>query len=1014
LPGQRIQETAVPARKKQTPDATEPPATTRKKTAAAAQEPQVETNPPAQAKPKAPPKAKAPAKEKAATKAPAKSKTPAKAKGQTEAVTDAAVKKTTSRKKTATPEEEPPRKSRPIGGGGGGYDLVIVESPSKAKTINKYLGSRYRVLASYGHVRDLPRRRKKGEVVAGVNIEAGWVPTYVIVEREDGKSAGRRTAKDILAELRKEAIKADKIFLATDPDREGEAIAWHIEQALNLNESFTYRVAFNEITRKAVNDALANPGKINMDRVTAQEARRMLDRVVGYPLSNLLGKKIALGSSAGRVQSVALRLVVDREREIEAFKPEEYWRLIALLAPKGLTDIRPKKLSILRTEKPAKGEAEGDAEAEAKPKKKAKEPEIPEGSYVAELKEYNKAPWDPKNETDALEVAASMDDARYVVTKIEQNDRQDRPPPPFTTSTLQMTAHARLHFTAQRTMQTAQRLYEGVQLGSEGSVALITYMRTDSTRVSDDALRAVRGFIDNEFGQTYLPNKANFFASGKSAQEAHEAIRPTDVGYTPERAEQLGLSGDQLRLYTLIWQRFVASQMVPAVFAVTTVEILATPKDETPEGLFKASGRVLKFDGYRPVLAHVGKQDEAEIPPLKQGQEQDRLELTASQHFTKPPPRYNEGSLVKALEKEGIGRPSTYATIIAKITSKERGYVEVRERRFYATDIGKAATDLLVEHFPKVMDLKFTSQMEEELDDIETTKREQRKVLDDFWGPFSVALKEAEEKMPTKRGRETGEMCPKCGSPLVANFSKKTKREFIGCSGYKVKGCRYIKPGEGEEANEPILTEFECPNCGKPLERRKGQWGEYFSCSGRPECKTNLKIDAEGKPQQTAKPTEYTCDKCDKPMVLREGRRGPFLACTGYPKCKNAKDVDANGKPIEVEDLGLKCEKCNAAMAIRKGPRGPFLGCTAYPKCRNYKALTAELREKLKLPDPPAKKEAPKVQINETCPECGAAMKARQGRKGWFLGCSKYPKCKGTKEASAELAEQLAEAEVSS
>ncbi|MFO0846732.1 MAG: type I DNA topoisomerase, partial [Gemmataceae bacterium] len=925
--------------------------------------------------------------------------------------TDAGAAPATGRKRTAKPAGNGDgatgltRKPRAAGAAvaKAGHNLVIVESPSKAKTINKYLGSNFTVLASYGHVRDLPRRRKKGEKVAGVDIEAGWVPTYEVVEREEGKSRGRRSAKDILAELKREAKKSANVYLATDPDREGEAIAWHIEQALGLDEDSTFRVAFNEITRSAVQQAMASPGHINMSRVQAQEARRLLDRVVGYPLSNLLGKKVARGSSAGRVQSVALRLVVDREREIEAFKPEEYWKVTALLAPSGTVGLPARPLSVVKAEKPTSNEPEPEADGDAakkKPKEKAKA--LPEGTYQAELAEWAGAKFDPKAEADAMAAAQRLETARYVVTKLEQKDRSRRADPPFTTSALQQQAANRLHFTAQRTMQTAQRLYEGVPLGSEGQVALITYMRTDSTRVSNEALTAVRSFIGGEIGAAYLPDKPNYYASGKSAQEAHEAIRPTDVTYTPDRVAQLGLHGEQLRLYTLIWQRFVASQMTPAVYAVTNVEVLATPTEGEQKGLFKATGSLLKFDGYLKVMPR-GKSEEAELPPLKVDQVQDRLDLVASQHFTKPPPRYNEGSLIKKLEAEGIGRPSTYATIIGKITSAERGYIEVRERRFHATDIGKRVTDLLVEHFPDVMNLKFTSHFEEELDDIETGKMSYRAVLDEFWGPFSTALAKAEEAMPSQRGRETGEMCPKCGRPLVENFSKKTGRNFVGCSGWK-EGCKYIKPAEGEEAKpEPVLTEFTCPNCNKQLERVAGRWGDYLRCTGYPECKTNLKIDAEGKPVQTAKPTEYTCEKCGKPMVLREGRRGPFLACTGYPKCKNAKDVDASGKPIEPADLGIACEKCNSPMAVRKGPRGPFLGCTAYPKCRNYKALTKELREQLNLPAPPAKKETPQVEIRETCPECGGPMKARQGRRGWFLGCAKYPKCKGVREAPPEV-----------
>jgi DNA topoisomerase-1 len=906
-------------------------------------------------------------------------------------------------------------------GGGGNQDLVIVESPSKAKTINKYLGDSYKVLASYGHIRDLPKRRKKGEEVAGIDIASGWVPTYVVVEREEGKSKGRRTAREILAELKREAGKSNRIFLATDPDREGEAIAWHLEDELGLDDERTYRVAFNEITRTAVQNALAHPGKVNMDLVRAQEARRILDRIVGYPLSNLLGRKVVRGSSAGRVQSVALRLVVDREREIEAFTAQEYWKLTALLSPTGTVQLPRKALSIIRAavevEAAAPEREESEQVTDGKARKKKIAPETPPGTYLAELDKWAGAEFKPANEEAAVSIAQLLDTARYVVTRVEQKDTPQKARPPFTTSTLQQEASTRLHFTSQRTMQTAQRLYEGVDLGSEGQVALITYMRTDSTRISNEALTAVRDHISSVYGPPYLPEKPNFYASGKSAQEAHEAIRPTDVNNTPERVAQLGLHGDQLRLYTLIYNRFVASQMTPAIFAVTNVEVTATPQAQglqplglpaSTVGLFKAQGKVLKFDGYRKVQAP-GKDEDAQLPPVQQDQEQDRLDLAASQHFTKPPPRYNEASLIKVLEKEGIGRPSTYAAIISKITSEERGYIEVRERRFYATEVGKVVTDLLVEHFPDIMNLKFTSHFEEELDDIEKATKQYAEVLNEFWGPFSEALKTAEEKMPAKRGRETGEMCPKCGKPLVVNYSKKTGREFVGCSGFK-EGCKYIKPGEGEEARpEPIPTEHVCPTCGKQMLQREGPRGPFLGCSGYPDCKTTMNIGDDGKPVVTARPTEYSCEKCGKPMVLREGRRGPFLACTGYPKCKNAKDVDAEGKPVQPIDSGIACEKCGKPMAVKRGPRGPFLGCTGYPSCRSTKPMTAELREQLKLPAPPPKKPAPAVEVTETCPECNSPMKLRQGRKGWFLGCSKFPRCRGVREASPELLEQLTE-----
>jgi DNA topoisomerase-1 len=929
------------------------------------------------------------------------------------------------RKKT-TPASRKARPATALTTGNGHrnrHDLVIVESPAKAKTINKYLGPNYKVLASYGHVRDLPRRRRRGEAVAGVDIDAGWVPTYVVEEREEhGRGAGRRRSpKDILAELKRESNKAARVLLATDPDREGEAIAWHIEDELGLDDARTFRITFNEITRSAVQHALAEPGKIDRDRVKAQEARRILDRVVGYPLSTLLRKKVARGSTAGRVQSVALRLVVDREREIEAFVPTEYWKILALLAPEGTVAMPPRPLTILPS-RPKGEKAEGQEGEDGQVEPRAA-PELLPGAFTAELAEWAGKKFEAADESAAMAVARALDSATYVVAAVEQKDRAERAPPPFTTSTLQQQANIRLRFTADRTMRTAQRLYEGVDLGSEGSVALITYMRTDSTRVSNEALHAVREHITHQYGDKYLPEQPNTFASGKSAQEAHEAIRPTDLAYTPHRVADLGLAGDQLRLYTLIYQRFVASQMKPAIFAVTNVEVLATPTQpelvpvgagepgQAVTGLFKAQGKVLKFDGYRRVLPPAGKQEDATLPHVEPRQKLDRLGLTASQHWTQPPPRYNEASLIKALEKEGIGRPSTYATIIHKITSPERSYIEVKDRRFHATLNGKLATDLLVEHFPKIMNLKFTSHMEEDLDKIETRQMGYQEVLNEFWEPFSEELKAAEAKMPATRGVETGESCPECGRPLVRKYSPKTRREFVGCSGFK-EGCKYIKPAEGEPPREaPVETEHKCPTCGKPMLRRSGARGPFLGCSGYPECTTTMNFDEAGNPVLATRPTEHTCEKCGKPMVIRQGRRGPFLACTGFPKCRNAKDVDAQGNPVQMPDLGINCEKCGSPMAVRRGPRGVFLGCTAWPKCRSTKQVPEDLKERLKeLLPPPAKRAVPAVQVHETCPECGGPMKLRPGRRGYFLGCASYPKCKGTREAPPELLEQLAEA----
>jgi DNA topoisomerase-1 len=859
-------------------------------------------------------------------------------------------------------------------------NLVIVESPAKAKTIHKYLGAGFEVVASKGHVRDLP---KKG---FGIDIEGGWVPTYRPLEDR----------KDVLTSLKKQAAKADTVYLAPDPDREGEAIAWHLKEALGLDEDRVRRVTFNEITKRAIQDAFAHPGSINMALVNAQEARRFLDRAVGYKLSPLLRKKVTKGLSAGRVQSVAVRLIVEREREIQNFKPEEFWKIAAVLAPKGTVSLKPiktKKTALAKT-KPAKKTGDGDTNGEAA----APTVEVPEGAFLTELAEWAGKKFKAGNEEEANRILTALEGASYVVAKVEQKDRPEKPQAPFTTSTLQQQSSIRLRMSAKATMMLAQRLYEGVELGSEGSVALITYMRTDSTRVSADALEACRACIGDKYGPPYLPAKPNVYSSGKSAQEAHEAIRPTDLANTPEKVARF-LPHDLLRLYTLIYNRFVASQMTPAVFAVTNVEVKAA------EGIFKAQGKILKFDGYRRVLPPAGKQEDALLPPLHVDQDLDLLDLSATQHFTQPPPRYNEASLVKTLEKEGIGRPSTYASIIDKI--QKRGYVEQKERRFYATETGMVVTDLLVEHFPTVMDLKFTGHMEEDLDLIETGKTERNFVLNEFYEPFQQALALALDKMPTLGGVQTDEKCPQCGRPLVVRFSPKAGGRFLGCSGYPE--CKYIKPREGEAPRpQPVETEHLCPECHKPMLQRMGKRGPFLGCSGYPECKTTMNFDANGNPVRASKPTEHVCEKCGKPMVLREGPRGPFLACTGYPKCRNAKDVDAQGNPLQPIDTGITCEKCGSPMAVKPGPRGPFLGCSAYPKCRSTKPMPAELKEKLRdrLPAPP-KRNVPAVEVSETCPQCGSPMKLRPSRRGYFLGCTKYPKCRGTREASPELLEQV-------
>jgi DNA topoisomerase I len=854
--------------------------------------------------------------------------------------------------------------------------LVIVESPAKAKTINKYLGDDYEVVASKGHVRDLPKSR------FGIDIEGGWIPTYrPLTDR-----------KDVLGALKKQAAHADIVYLAPDPDREGEAIAWHLKEALGLSDDKIRRVTFNEITKTAVQNAFAGAGDINMDLVAAQEARRFLDRVVGYKLSPLLSRKYAERLSAGRVQSVAVRIIVEREREIQAFIPDEFWRISATVRPQALRSdavaLATAPIKIIKAKaKKTKGDTDEDG---------ASEPQapLPEGALRAELAEWDGQKFKAVNEAEATAVVQGLAGADYVVSKVVQRDRQEKAPPPFTTSTLQQQASLRLHFSASRTMRTAQQLYEGVELGSEGSVALITYMRTDSTRISEDAINACREHIRTRHGASYVPEQPLRYAASKDAQGAHEAIRPTDVSYTPERVSP-HLSPEQLRLYTLIYRRFVACQMKPAVFAVTDVEISAA------KGLFKAQGKTLRFDGYRREWAP-GKQEDVLLPNLTEREALDLLALSPSQHFTEPPPRYNEASLVKTLEKEGIGRPSTYASIIRTIQDRE--YVEQKERRFYATAKGMKVTDELVKNFPKVMDLKFTRHMEEELDQIETHKFQRNQVLEDFYGPFSEDLKAAEETMLAD-----AEKCPLCKAPLKEKFSKFGK--FFGCSNYPE--CKYIKKRGVDEAaakEPPKPTDVKCPNCNKDMVQRMGKRGPFLGCSGYPECKTTMNLTAEGKPVLSSRPTGHLCDKCQSPLLLREGPRGAFLACSAYPKCKFAMDADAEGNPIRPVDTGIACEKCGSPMVIKRGPRGPFMGCSAYPKCRSTKRMTPELAEQFKdkLPPPLPKKESLTVEVSETCPDCGGPMKLRPGRGGkFFLGCAKYPKCKGTREASPDLLDKV-------
>jgi DNA topoisomerase-1 len=701
---------------------------------------------------------------------------------------------------------------------------VIVESPAKAKTINKFLGRKYVVRASMGHVRDLPKSK------LGVDVEHGFRLTYQALPDR----------KHVLDAIREEAARAPAVYLAPDPDREGEAIAWHLKEALHLPDERTYRVTFNAITKAEVTRAFEHPRSIDMALVDAQQARRVLDRLVGYQVSPLLWKKVTRGLSAGRVQSVALGLIVDREREIEAFRSEPYWKVAARLEKPGAPPAFEASLERIDG-KPAKTVPADDPKGMPK--------EVAEG------------------------IAHEVERAEFRVATVERKERRDRPRPPFTTATLQQQASIVLRFSAKRTMMLAQRLYEGIALPGEGHVALVTYMRTDSTRVDPEAIAAARAHVTDAYGARYLPETPNAFASGKKAQEGHEAVRPTDPARTPDSLRGR-MDPAQWRLYDLVWRRFVASQMLPAVVDVTTVDVQAG------RATFRARGEVVRFDGHTRVYGTRG--DAVALPALEEGDvlRKEALEVTA--HETQPPPRYTEAGLVKALEQNGVGRPSTYATILSTI--QDRGYVRLDARKFYATPLGKVVTDLLRPAFPELFRIDFTAGLEDRLDKIEEGER-WTDVIDDFYRQFSKELEHAEEKMPDRRSVEAPKdlLCPDCGGAMVGKWS--SKAQFFGCARWP--DCKGTRGGEGEKRTAAVPTPHTCPKCGKPLVIRTGRRGRFIACSGYPECKHTADVDEQGNPiERPSIGEEVLCDKCGKPMVLRFSRRGPFLGCSGFPKCR--------------------------------------------------------------------------------------------------------------------------------
>ncbi len=707
------------------------------------------------------------------------------------------------------------------------YSLIVVESPAKAKTISKYLGKDYKVAASVGHIKDLPKNN------LGVNIEGGFQPEYEVI-RGKGK---------VIKDIRKTAEKADVVYLAPDPDREGEAIAWHIREEIKKKAKNIKRILFHEVTKKAIQESLKHPLELDENKFNSQQARRILDRLVGYQISPLLWKKVRRGLSAGRVQSVAVKIVVDREKEIRAFQSEEYWTIAVLEQPQdsGLSAFEAK---LLKTD--------------------GKKSEIP-------------------NEETATIIVEELKNNPHLLSNIEKKERRKYAPPPFITSKLQQDAARRLHFPPKKTMMVAQRLYEGVPLGDLGETGLITYMRTDSTRTSEDALTAVREYIGKTYGPDTLPAKPNSFKNKKNSQDAHEAIRPTSMDLAPEKVKKY-LSREQFRLYELIWNRFVASQMKPAVYDGTKFDITCA------RHLLRATGSILKFAGYLAVYQEStdgdDKSDEGKLlPALNEGETLIAQEVNPKQNFTQPPPRFTEASLVKELEEKGIGRPSTYATILSTIQDKE--YVEKKENKLHPSELGEIVNQLLEESFPGIMDITFTAGMEEQLDDVEDGSVGWLELLNGFYSPFQKSLEEAKENMRNLKREETptGLFCEKCekeGRPkaeLIIKWGKNGR--FVGCSAYPE--CTFTSEYKTKESGEIELVKEET--------------------------------------------TSETCEKCGSPMVIKNGRFGKFLACSNYPACKNTKPVK----------IGIKCPEpgCQGDLVEKRTKRGKlFYGCDQYPSCK--------------------------------------------------------------------------------
>ncbi|MGE5324773.1 MAG: type I DNA topoisomerase [Actinomycetota bacterium] len=832
--------------------------------------------------------------------------------------------------------------------------LVIVESPAKAKTINKYLGRDYSVEASLGHIKDLPKSK------LGVDIEGDFSTDYDIIPGKE----------KVVAKLKKLAKDAAAIYLAPDPDREGEAIAAHLAEELidgggkkkKKGGIPVHRVTFNEITKKAVQEAFQHPREIDRNLVDAQQTRRVLDRIVGYQVSPLLWDKVRRGLSAGRVQTVALRLIVEREREVKAFEKKEYWTIDAHLAG-------------------------------------AKPPAF-DARFIGRGDEKTEVP----NEEESKKIVAALENAQWSVRNIEKKERRRSAAPPFTTSKLQQDGSRKLRFSVKRMMMIAQRLYEGVELGDEGSVGLITYMRTDSVRVSNDALAEVREYIEGNYGKNFLPGSPNVYKSKKEAQEAHEAIRPTSVARHPDEIKKY-LGEDEYKVYKLIWQRFVASQMMPAVFDQTAVDIEA--KSGSESFTFRVTGSVLKFEGFLKVYVESkeGKDEEDEelkhkLPPLEIGQTLTLRELKPEQHFTEPPPRYNEASLVKELEERGIGRPSTYATILSTI--QERQYVTKTGGKFIPTEIGLVVTDLLVANFADIFDPQYTARLEEELDEIEEGKETWTQALADFYKKFEKDLRYAQKHMENIKRMEkpTEEKCERCGSPLVLKWGK--HGSFYACSSYKKddpNSCTFTKENpvnlpDLDTAEMPETGQDEyCENCGRVMVLKRGRFGQFMACTGYPDCKTTRRLD-QGKRVPDV-PLEEVCPQCGRNMVLRHGRYGEFISCSGYPECKY----------IKQNFIGVKCPRCKDGELVEKKARrrgNTFYGCSNYPKCEFTSAYKP---------------------VAEACPECGSPyLLEKHLKSGSMLICpnntkksadeEEAPKPKRGKKGKAAAAAEEAPAAV--